>query len=217
MPLRSEEVANYLERHPEFFEEHAEMLSTITIPHPHGGRAIPLVERQILSLRKKNRALEAKLKDLVAFAEENDGIAERVHRLAMAILLAPSLDALLHTFYFNMREDFGVPHVGLRLWGIDNPPDLPEFEVRPEEQVEWELTHPVCGGQPCRGYRSSNPEELEHLKSFANVPVSANGVLGLMVLASEDPHRFYSGMGTLYLKRIGELVGAAVSRFVTNN
>jgi hypothetical protein len=36
---------------------------------------------------------------------------------------------------------------------------------------------------------------------------------GLLVLASEDPQRFYPEMGTLYLARIGEMAGAALGRF----
>jgi uncharacterized protein YigA (DUF484 family) len=34
------------------------------------------------------------------------------------------------------------------------------------------------------------------------------------MLASEDAQRFYPEMGTVYLKRIGELVGAALLRYV---
>jgi uncharacterized protein YigA (DUF484 family) len=49
--MKPEEVAKYLREHPEFFEDHAEALAEITIPHPHGGRAIPISERQTLSLR----------------------------------------------------------------------------------------------------------------------------------------------------------------------
>ena len=46
-------VARYLQDHPEFFDEYAEMLATITVPHPHGGRAIPISERQMVTLREK--------------------------------------------------------------------------------------------------------------------------------------------------------------------
>ncbi|MGH8728592.1 MAG: DUF484 family protein [Burkholderiales bacterium] len=214
MALRSNEVAHYLERHPEFFEEHSEMLSTMTIPHPDGGRAIPLVERQILSLRKKNRNLEAKLKDLIAFAEENDGIAERVHRMAISLLRAQSLEALLQSFYFNLREDFSIPHMGLRLWGVADPPKLPEFVVNTTNQSEWSLPHPICGPHNCPGTSLWFPEAMPHLKSFANVPITGERVQGLLVLASEDPQRFYPEMGTVYLKRLGELLSASVSRFI---
>jgi uncharacterized protein YigA (DUF484 family) len=33
---------------------------------------------------------------------------------------------------------------------------------------------------------------------------------GLLLLASEDPQRFYSGMGTLFLERLGELISAVL-------
>jgi uncharacterized protein YigA (DUF484 family) len=37
---------------------------------------------------------------------------------------------------------------------------------------------------------------------------------GLLALASEDAQRFYPEMGTLYLKRLGELVSAALLRYL---
>ena len=40
------------------------MIADIHIPHPHGGRAIPISERQILALRERSKQLETKLKDL---------------------------------------------------------------------------------------------------------------------------------------------------------
>ena len=37
MNLGPEEVVRYLRTHPEFFEDHADMLTEIQVPHPHGG------------------------------------------------------------------------------------------------------------------------------------------------------------------------------------
>lgn len=214
MALRSEEVAHYLERHPEFFEEYSEMLAKMTIPHPDGGRAIPIVERQILSLRKKNRALESKLKDLIGFAEENDSIAQRVHRIADSLLRAQSLEALLHSFYFNLREDFAVPHAALRIWGTSQAHALPEFAPLNEKtRAEAEsLAHPLCGAHALDAKWFGENEK--HLRSFANVPLKDEKLRGLLVLASEDPQRFYPEMGTVYLKRLGELLSASISRFI---
>ncbi|HTZ00058.1 MAG TPA: DUF484 family protein, partial [Rhodocyclaceae bacterium] len=58
-----------------------------------------------------------------------------------------------------------------------------------------------------------------HIRSLAQIPLREGGLqggacFGLMVLASEDPHRFYSDMGTLYLERIGDLAAAALLRVV---
>ena len=55
-------VVEYLKQHPEFFEEHADFLATVFMPHPHGGRAISISERQILALRDKGKQLESKLR-----------------------------------------------------------------------------------------------------------------------------------------------------------
>ena len=84
--MKSEEIAQYLQDHPQFFEEHAELMSHMVIPHPHGGRTISITERQMLSLRDKNRQLEAKLGELLQFGEENDVISEKMHRLAVALV-----------------------------------------------------------------------------------------------------------------------------------
>ena len=42
MSFGPEEVVRYLRTHPEFFEEYADMLTEIQVPHPHGGGAIPI-------------------------------------------------------------------------------------------------------------------------------------------------------------------------------
>ena len=37
---------------------------------------------------------------------------------------------------------------------------------------------------------------------------------GLLGLASEDPERFYAGMGTVYLTRLAELASVATARYL---
>ena len=130
---RAEEIAKYLQEHPEFFEEYAELLSSVHVPHPHGSHAIPLAERQVLSLREKSRALEGKLRELVQFGEENDVISDRVHRLTVALLGARDLPGVLRTLDEQLRGDFGVPAVALRLWWAPSDGSRGELEALSEE------------------------------------------------------------------------------------
>ena len=65
-------VAEYLKQNPRFFEDYADVIAEIFVPHPHGGHAIPIAERQIVTLREKNQDLEAKLRELIAYGTEND-------------------------------------------------------------------------------------------------------------------------------------------------
>ena len=71
-------VAEWLKQNPKFFEDYADLIAEIFVPHPHGGHAIPIAERQIVSLREKNQELEAKFRELVAYGTENDQISEKV-------------------------------------------------------------------------------------------------------------------------------------------
>ncbi|MDR1994214.1 DUF484 family protein [Azonexus sp.] len=214
--LFPEDVADYLKNHPSFFEQYADLMAQIFLPHPHGGRAISLAERQMLSLREKNRAAEAKLAELITFGEENDAISEKVHRLAVGLIAAETFQAVIHLINFHLRDDFAIPHVALRLW--DKPEgveDLPEFAAVSEElQVFAEtLGRPYCGSTAGFGTASWFGEQAPHIRSQALIALrNGGGTIGLIALGSEEGQRFYAEMGTLYLERLGELVSAALAR-----
>jgi uncharacterized protein YigA (DUF484 family) len=213
--LKAEDVARYLEENPIFFEDHAELLARIQVPHPHGGQAIPLSDRQVLGLREKTRALEGKLSELIQFGEENDVISERVHRLGVAMLAARTLPTLLHELYFNLREDFAVPHAALRVWRGEGVG--PEFQPVSDALRAYaaDLDAPFCG--PNANFEAVGwfGEAAPHIRSVACMPLrELDQTFGMLVLAAEDLLRFYPEMGTLYLKRIGEMASAALLRFV---
>ena len=104
-------VAEYLKQNPQFFEDYADMIAEIFVPHPHGGHAIPIAERQIVTLREKNHELESKLRELIRFGSENEMTGEKVHRSTLALFAAPDLETTLAVIYHSLKEDFGVPEV----------------------------------------------------------------------------------------------------------
>lgn len=211
--MSPDDVARFLKSHPQFFDQHPELLETITVPHPHGARAIPLAERQMVSLRDKLRLLEGKLSELVQRGAENDAISEKVHRLAVALAGARDFPALAHSLYFHLREDFAVPHVALRVWGKSVPVDFVEAQPPSAEQrsAAEALAAPQCGPAAGNPFTAWFGEAAEHVRSLALVPLGTSRVFGLLALGSEDPQRFHGDMGTLYLRRIGELCAAGVS------
>jgi uncharacterized protein YigA (DUF484 family) len=214
--MKADEIANYLKEHPEFFEDYAEALAEIYIAHPHGGRAISISERQILTLRDRSRQLEGKLREVIQFGEENDAIGEKVHRVSLALLAAQDIRGILSTVYLSLREDFAVPHVVLRAWRGDGHAGLPEFGAVSEATREFaaSLTHPYCSAHAMVDTAGLFGEAAAHLRSFAYLPLRDGETFGVVALASEDAQRFYPEMGTLYLKRLGELIGTALSRHI---
>jgi hypothetical protein len=211
--MSPDDVARFLRTNPKFFEQHPELLETIRVTHPYGGRAIPLAERQTVALREKARVLEGRLGELIRFGEENDAISEKVHRLSTALVGAPDFAALAHALYFHLREDFAVPHVALRVWGKSVPVDFDESGAVSDVQ----RSQATAMGAPQCGPAAGNPfvpwfgEVAEHVRSLALVPLGQTAPIGLLALGSEDPQRFFPEMGTLYLRRIGELCAAGVT------
>jgi len=214
--MEAKAVADYLQEHPEFFAEYADVLSEIYVPHPHGGHAIPIAERQIVALREKNGQLEAKLRELIAFGGENDAISEKLHRSTLALFSATDLETTLGVLYHSLKDDFQVPHVALRLWGrVPEQSYLPELAATSQELRDYAaaLGAPYCGANAPFESREWF-EGAAALGSFAFLPLRTLQTFGLLALASDDPARFYAGMGTMYLTRLAELASVATARFL---
>ena len=57
--MDANDIALYLKENPKFFEDYADVVAEIFVPHPHGGHAIPIAERQIVTLAgEEQRARE---------------------------------------------------------------------------------------------------------------------------------------------------------------
>lgn len=212
--LSHDQVGQFLKDHPDFFTDNPDLLAQLNVAHPHTGQAISLGERQVMLLRDRTRNLENKLKELIQFAEENDAIGEKMHHLSLGLMRARTLSAALQALYLDLSEQFAIPHVSLRVWNIGF--DLPEFNQVSDDlrAMEAMLSQPSCGHDVPQEVVGWFGEAGPHLRSFALTPLRETNVEGLLVMASEDPKRFYPEMGTLYLNWLGELISAAICRFV---
>ena len=220
--MHADDVANYLHENPDFFIDHAELLAEMKFSNTHGASAVSLVERQVGVLRDKVKLLEGKLGELIGFGEENDVIAEKTHRLAVDLQGAASLSRVAGVLYTNLSGAFAVPCVAVRLWGVASGDAETAEEFQPVSDaiklVAGSIQHPYCGPADSQETVLWFGERETPVRSMAQIPLREQGFggacFGLLVLASEDAHRFYPDMGTLYLSRIGDLAGAALLRVV---
>lgn len=215
MSLAAKDVAHYLKDHPDFFNQYAEMLALISIPDPHGGRAVSITERQMSALRDQVKRLENKLTELIRFGEENDVISSKAHRLALALAGASDTGSVLRALYAHLGGDFAVPHVAVRLWGVPGNAAAPEFTPMSAAAHEFaeSLQHPYCGAGGGPDVQGWFGERGSHVRSLALVALRSDSTtFGLLALGSEEPQRFYPEMGTLYLDRMGEIAAAALAR-----
>ena len=210
-------VADYLIQHPNFFNEFPSLPAELNIPHPHGTHAISMSERQLISMRDKVRMLESKLAELIQFGEENDGISDKMQALALALMTTRTPQDILVALTLHLREGFAIPHHALRVWNLpaDSVPGLSDPVSPAARDQVCAMAQPVCGVLAVDEAIDWFGEVSPHLRAFACIPlrVAPNNVpVGLLVLASEEEKRFYAGMGTLYIERLGQLISAALVR-----
>ena len=219
-PITEDDIANYLVNTPDFFTRHAELLGAVQLTSPHGNRAVSLQERQAEMLREKIKALEHRVMDMVRHGNENVVIADRLHRWACQLFEVASPTQLPETIASEIRTQFMVPQTAIKIWDVDGRHGAEAFAVGVSDDAKAfasSLTQPYCGVNS--GFEAANwlPDAKLAL-SLALLPLrqgpldSTGPAFGMLVLASPDPQRFHSGMGTDFLERIAELASAALSR-----
>jgi uncharacterized protein YigA (DUF484 family) len=218
--LDSSRIADYLLDHPHFFEEHAELLSTVKLPSPVLGRAISLQERQMEILRDKIRTLELQAAKVLRTAQENDAIADKFHQWTCAVLTRKNAPQLPQVIVDDLVRIFDVPAAALRLWELDDSHSQAAYAAPVSDaarQYASALTEPYCG--PSNGIEVATwLDQAETLQSIVCIPLrptTTGATHGLLVLGSSDAARFSSDMGTDFLRRIGETASAAISHIYT--
>ncbi len=217
--MNADSVARYLQQHPEFFEQHPDLLAVINVPNPHSGRAISLQERQLALLREKHRAIEIKLAEMVRRAQENDAIGDKLQTWTRQLLLAQDAQALAGAVIDGLKAVFSVPQAALRLWGVREAhqamPEAAPVEVEAIRLANG-MSRPYCGprAHPQVARWLPDPPNARSMALLALRKGADPDAFGLIVLGSADIERFTSDMGTAYLERIAETSSAALSRLV---
>jgi uncharacterized protein len=215
--MQVQDIANYLASHPDFFDQHPELLAGLQLPHPQNGQAISLVERQSLVQRERIKSLEGRVTEMIRHGQENEAIVGHLIAWARELLLTEDAAALPDTAVKAMKEIFSVPHCALRLWSVK-----PQFSALPSAApVEADTVSlansmrvPFCGSNV--GFEAATWfEDGAAVQSLAMLPLRVGAdpkTFGLLVLGSADKDRFHITMGTAFLERIAELASAALAR-----
>jgi len=218
-PITEDDIADFLANTPDFFQRHAQLLSSVHLLSPDNHRSVSLQERQAQMLRDKIRALEMRIMDMIRHGNENMIITEKLQKWACELLQTPASERVPSALK-NIEIRFQVPQVSVRLWGVaDVFKDAPYAQVVTAEVKEAASSYasPFVGAGA--GIEAVQwLQEPAQAASVALLPLRLSKdqtPFGLLVLASPDAQRFQSGMGTDFLEHLGELCSAThVRRWV---
>ena len=216
-------IHDYLDVHPDFFERHPSLLSSLHLPHATGG-TVSLVERQVSVLRQKDLKLERQLKDLIDVARANDVLAAKIHALSLQLLATTDLNATVAAIEEAVRAGFAADQSVMILFGKES-----EFEdvrvgrffrviQRDDDALKPFATFLGSKVPRCGRARDSQLDFLfradaSEIGSVALVQLGENSDIGFLAIGSTSADRFHPGMSMDFLSRVGDLVAAALKRY----
>ncbi len=214
--LDSAAVAEYLLDHPQFFEEHGDLLAKVKLTSPVLGRAVSLQERQMEVLREKIKGLELRMMELMRIGQENDAIGQKFQSWTRSLLLARNDVDLPHVLVTGLQSIFSVPQATLRMWGVAEEYSHTWFAAAVSEDARMfsnSLAEPFCGAN--NDFEAASwLEDAPSVKSIVMIPLrvgAAPEAFGLLVMGSADADRFTADMATDFLAAIGETASAALA------
>ena len=215
--LGAHEVAAWLRRHPKFLAQFPDLALSMVVPR-EDGPAASLASYQLEVLRDKNRELNRRLHELFGNAQENERLAVRTHQLTLALMRQDTAADTLRAMAASLAEDFHGDLVRLVVFApLDGLEAADWLQVIAEGDARLQPFRDCLGdGEPLCGRLQPEKHALlygaraEQVQSTALLPLPG---VGLVAVGSHDPNRFFPGMGTLFLRMMGEALGVALQRY----
>jgi len=220
--LSDKDVEDYLREHPDFFENNTNLLMELRVPHPNTGSAVSLIEHQVEVLRQQNTKYKTQLDELVQIARENDRVNKNMHQLFLELMDIKNLGDIFVLLYEKLRKDFSADTVCIRILA---PPKNAKLKMSQEFSADANvlLTHfgrqlkegkAICGKTKTAQKKILFEDLADKVKSLAFIPLQLGNNYGLLAIGSYDEKRFNSGMGTLFLNQLGQIISKTIIRFL---
>lgn len=203
------QVAAYLRAHKDFFVDHEALLADITIPH-ETGKAVSLVERQVMVLRERNIELRERLTRLLDVARENDMLFEKMRGLILALLETRTVAQLAVVLERELRQRFGSEYVSFLLFDVSGATGA--AQSIPLQAAQEKIPSLAKGRHAVSGQLRKDElqflfgHEGELVMSCAVVPVQHERPLGLLAIGSSSAEHFKSSMDTLFISFVGDVL-----------
>jgi len=217
--LGAHEVAAWLRRHPRFLQQFPDLALSLVVPREEGS-ASSLASYQLEVLRDKNRELSRRLQELFGNAQENERLSVRTHQLTLGLMRQASAADTLRAMAASLAEDFNGDLVRLVLFApVEGLGEADWLQVIAADDARLSpFRDCMADGEPLCG--RLQPEKHALLYGMRAEEVQSTALMalpgvGLVAVGSRDPNRFFPGMGTLFLRMMGESLATALKRYAS--
>lgn len=217
----AQDVIDYLRAHPNFLDQHPQLLSELSIAHETGA-TVSLVERQVGVLRDENARQKKQFEDLIRHARHNELLTQKIHALVLGLMNAVGPQAIFACLERGLRADFGADRVEFFIFAeaaaVDGSALTPFVGLASPLRVAFA---PVIGArmsacgvledQQCSAF------DAGFKGSAVVMPLSGQAWDGVIVCASNDAGRYSADRGTDLLDYLREVAALVIAPWVKRN
>jgi hypothetical protein len=234
--MTKNEIAVYLNDHPEFFNDYPELLGKIKsidnqdIPI-RKSNTLSISGRLIKRVNEDKEKLQSKLEWFVEVSRANEEIYQHLFEIERLILKSTKLDQMVTKLVEAITLRFKIPYTLLYL--VDDADHYMEHKL--EERFSKRLdgllnftdqvtinTWFTGKPKPVLNAEIKTPSkvfdktwDMKNIQSECIVPIINRGaVCGAIALGATKPRHFHNGLRTEYLERMAERLALAIDNIL---
>jgi uncharacterized protein YigA (DUF484 family) len=221
--LSASEVAEFLAENPDFFSGRDDLLLKLNLPHAHStnnGQAISLVERQVALLRERNRDTRKQLDELVIAAKRNNQIFNKCQKLTLSLINAKDSAQFFKALESGFKREFNIDALSLIIFS-EYAHQVNHFTSSISQDTAAKYVGSLMKTkEPYLGVLRSGEQDFlfrhssTNVRSAAVLPVKNRRLMALLAIGSSDANYFQSGMGTVFISGIADVLSRLLPRFV---
>jgi uncharacterized protein len=215
----AEEVADYLARNPDFFENRDSLLQSMTVQQ-EDGRTVSLVERQVNVLRERSMGTRKKLDELVDAAERNNLIFDKCQALVLNLVASKDEAGFFNALEHSLEHDFSCAGYHLIVFGAE-PRQVNHFTSVVTEQSAAEFIGALMNAsKPTLGILRPTEQDFlfrhasDKVRSAAILPVKTDRLYAMLAIGSGDADYFKPSMGTLFIGFVAGILALQLPRYL---
>lgn len=230
--MNKDQVAIYLNEHPEFFNEYPELLKKIKDIKEQDLPIEPmstlsLADRIIKRVHDDKEHLKSKLEWLFEISRANEKIQEHLYEIEHLVLTSTNLDQMVNQLKQEIPNRFGALSVAVCL--VQGSDHFMEDRLRERYKGELDETVKFISKNTASDWFKGNPRPVlrgeiegsdvfgppngeEPVKSEALIPIVAQEALvGVLAFGSPKTFHFYEGLDTEFLERMADKVAISIN------
>ena len=214
--LSEDQVLDYLENNPDFFNRNEDALSRVVLQH-NSGDAASIIERQIKTLRNRNQKIDTQMSEMISVAKLNEEIFSKIRALCTSMIDIETWQQLNESLATHFLTNFKADYI---LCNIEESSSILSLDHIKFEEIRIGESFKTGTEPLCLQLREEEMHDLfgsihkkgQRTESVLIIPFGSRDRKGFLSVGSKDPLRFNSNMETMFATFISSLLSRVVHR-----